>query len=211
MKEEELRNLSLDELNEKYTLRRVSNVESAQSARKKIECDLCGKMYAKSVMSKHKKDCLKIQRRKSKVKELYEQGLNATDIANELGIENSTTVLRDLRGLGLTTNWTLNAQQKRDTLRKMLKEGANNVQIAEAIGLSRANVCAMVKEMGLKSNFAPDYDKLAEQKEQFLKLWREGKRQKEISEIMGLPNSTIKAKAQYYRRIGIITSEDGKK
>lgn len=211
MKEEELRNLSLDELNEKYTLRRVSNVESAQSARKKIECDLCGKMYAKSVMSKHKKDCLKIQRRKSKVKELYEQGLNATDIANELGIENSTTVLRDLRGLGLTTNWTLNAQQKRDTLRKMLKEGANNVQIAEAIGLSRANVCAMVKEMGLKSNFAPDYDKLAEQKEQFLKLWREGKRQKEISEIMGLPNSTIRAKAQYYRRIGIITSEDGKK
>jgi hypothetical protein len=211
MKEEELRNLSLDELNEKYTLRRVSNVESAQSAKKKIECDLCGKMYAKSVMSKHKKDCLKIQRRKSKVKELYEQGLNATDIANELGIENSTTVLRDLRGLGLTTNWTLNAQQKRDTLRKMLKEGANNVQIAEAIGLSRANVCAMVKEMGLKSNFAPDYDKLAEQKEQFLKLWREGKRQKEISEIMGLPNSTIKAKAQYYRRIGIITSEDGKK
>ena len=211
MKEEELRNLSLDELNEKYTLRRVSNVESAQSAKKKIECDLCGKMYAKSVMSKHKKDCLKIQRRKSKVKELYEQGLNATDIANELGIENSTTVLRDLKDLGLTTNWTLNAQQKRDTLRKMLKEGANNVQIAEAIGLSRANVCAMVKEMGLKSNFAPDYDKLAEQKEQFLKLWREGKRQKEISEIMGLPNSTIKAKAQYYRRIGIITSEDGKK
>lgn len=92
--------------------------------------------------------------RARKVKELYEQGMDVKDIAEEFSVSD-TTIKKDLRSLGVVSRRKTAINANRDMIISMYKEGRSFKDIGQAVGFSYTTVRSLLVEWGYHESAIP--------------------------------------------------------
>lgn len=140
--------------------------------------------------------------------DLYKQGKSYTDIGKLIGC-NPTTVKRNLQKL---ENWQeLEAENKRNTTKKiittedivqmiqMYKQGKGTKEIGEILNCDKSTVSDYIEKQPDKEKIKEEHNKNITKTiitdrhvQQMIKLYKQGKSSKEISNMLGCSKSTVK-------------------
>lgn len=149
MNEEDLKKLSIEELNREFNLRRLSNIESAQFAKTKTTCSICNENFSLSALPKHKRDCEKIQIRRNQIKSLLLENLKVREIALSMGI-NPDIIRHDLRKMNIETPESIEKNKKIETVSKLLEQGKSIREIGRITGIGGSGIGKFMKTHNLK-------------------------------------------------------------
>lgn len=123
---------------------------------------------------------------------LYEKGLNDCEIADRVGVHQST-ICQWRNGKGLPPNHTANKKGTGGNFEermKLYKEGLNDYEIAEELGVCQATVCSWRKRRNLPPNGGVGGGNKVTF-ERRLELYDKGLTDSEIAEKVGVVRETI--------------------
>ena len=163
-----------------------------------------------------------IKARQEKIIEWYNEGITIEEMAKKLGV-NRVTVSRYVselikRGKISSTSPRVEERQKetlrkKETLIEMYSKGATADEIAQELGLTRNTVYGYIQKLrkqGLippaeRKKKAENLDGKERKKDQYIRLYMEGKTAKEMAEIMGVAIGTVYSNISALRKEGVIT------
>ncbi len=176
---------------------------------------LSGKNYEKKInsMNSSRKSNHEIEERRKKVVRLYKEGKNKDEISKELGVSVST-IDKDIKYLiakGLIEDQETKKKTIQDRREKVLvlyNQGNTLIKIAEELGVSINTVykdVGFLRETGrIKGKVNKREEKVNIRRERVAKLYKEGKTEKEIAEILGISFNTVQKDITYLIKNGII-------
>ncbi len=154
----------------------------------------------------HEANRRKSQARNKRVIGLYNAGLTTAQIAEQEGVcvRAMASRISKLKREGVLKDRELPEIHK--TVIRLYNDGVPIAGIAEAVGMKETQIhtlLATLRKHGKVGNRCPK--KWSEEVEaEFLKLWKDGYRQRDIAKMLGVSNSLVFLHTQELQRKGII-------